>query len=59
MFGTIIINTLSFLTILIYGMVLLSNRREMENESTATTIVATVMSVLPIILASYILMGGV
>lgn len=59
MFGTIIINTLSILTILIYGMVFLFNRNEMENESTATTIVATVMSVLPIILASYILMGGV
>jgi hypothetical protein len=59
MFGTIIINTLSILTILIYGMVLLFNRNEMENESTATTIVATVMSVLPIILASYILLGGV
>lgn len=59
MFGTILINTLSILTILIYGTVLLINRSEMENESTATTIVATVMSVLPIILASYILMGGV
>lgn len=59
MFGTILINTLSILTILIYGTVLLINRTEMENESTATTIVTTVMSVLPIILASYILMGGV
>lgn len=59
MFGRIIIDTLSFITILIYGTVLLSNPREMENENTATTIVATVMSVLPIILASYILMGGV